>query len=116
MPVEEQVVSIFAGTNGYLDVIPVEDVKRFETELLDFLKARHGIVLETIRDKGTLPENDGLDAAVTSFAEQFEPSVEVVAEPDAEEQAEAETTVAGGRAEATLPEIEIERDDEDEDE
>ena len=116
MPVEEQVVSIFAGTNGYLDGIPVEDVKRFEHELLDFVKTRHGIVLETIRDKGTLPENDGLDEAVKQFAEQFEPTEELVAEPDAEEQADAETTVAGGRAEATLPEVEIDRDDEDEDE
>jgi len=109
MPVEEQVVSIFAGTKGYLDGIPVEDVKRFEHELLDFVKTRHGIVLETIREKGTLPENDGLDDAVKLFAEQFEPTVELVDEPDAEEQSDAETARAGGRAEATLPEVEIDR-------
>ncbi len=113
MPVEEQVVSIFAGTNGYLDDIEVEDVKRFESELLDFVKTRHGIILETVRDKGTLPDGDVLDDAVKAFAAQFEPSVEVVPEPDAEEQTEAETTLAGGRAEATLPEVEIDRDDED---
>ena len=77
MPVEEQVVSIFAGTNGYLDDIPVEDVKRFESELLDFVKTRHGVILETIRDKGTLPEDDGLDDAVKAFADQFEPSDDV---------------------------------------
>jgi F0F1-type ATP synthase alpha subunit len=68
MPVEEQVVSIYAGTNGYLDNIPVTDVKRFEGELLDFVKARYGVVLETIRDKGTLPDEDGLDDAVKAFA------------------------------------------------
>jgi F-type H+-transporting ATPase subunit alpha len=116
MPVEEQVVSIFAGTKGYLDDIEVEDVKRFESELLDFVKTRHGIILETIRDKGTLPEEDGLDTAVKAFAEQFQPTVEVAPEPDAEEQADAETTLAGGRAEATLPEVEIDRDDDEDDE
>src|SRR5207253_324435 len=41
MPVEEQVVSIFAGTGGYLDDIPVSDVKRFESELLDWFQTRH---------------------------------------------------------------------------
>ena len=88
----------------------------FEHELLDFVKTRHGIILETIRDKGTLPDNDGLDEAVKQFAEQFEPSVTLVDEPDAEAQADAEGHVVGGRAEAQLPEVEIERDDEDEDE
>ena len=38
---EEQIVSIFAGTNGYLDDIPTSDVQRFETELLDFVRTRH---------------------------------------------------------------------------
>src|SRR3982751_1985501 len=49
MPVEEQVVVIYAGTNGYLDDIPIKDVKRFEAELLDFVGARHGELLEEIR-------------------------------------------------------------------
>src|SRR4051812_29176276 len=86
MPVEEQVVSIFAGTKGYLDGIGVEDVKRFESELLDFVKTRYGVVVDEIRDKGTLP--DELEAAVTAFGEQFQPTVEAVpeVEPDAEEQ------------------------------
>ena len=108
-------VSIFAGTNGYLDAIPVEDVTRFESDLLDFVKTRYGTVLETIRDKGTLPEGDGLDEAVKAFADQFELSAEFIPEPNAEAQGDAETTVAGGRAEALLPEIEIDRHDEDED-
>jgi len=111
MPVEEQVVSIFAGTNGYLDPIPVEDVGRYEEELLLFMKTRHGALLEQIRETGALP--DGLDEAVTAFADQFEPSVDLVAEPDAEAQGDAEESLAGGRAEATLPEVEVDRDDED---
>src|SRR2546425_21529 len=40
MPVEEQVVSIFAGTNGYVDDIPTSDVRRFEAELLDYMRTR----------------------------------------------------------------------------
>src|SRR5436305_1921957 len=40
MPVEEQVIGIYAGTNGYLDDIPASDVRRFETELLDYMRLR----------------------------------------------------------------------------
>ena len=55
MPVEEQVVSVFAGTNGYLDHLPVSDVKRFETELLDWVRARKPELLAEIRDTGGAP-------------------------------------------------------------
>src|SRR5437773_272727 len=58
MPVELQVVSIFAGTNGYLDDLPIEDVRRFEGELHDFFRTRHADLLATIRDSGQLPEED----------------------------------------------------------
>ena len=50
MPVEEQVVSIFAGTNGYLDDLPVGDVRKFEAELLEFLRSRHSGLLDEIRN------------------------------------------------------------------
>src|SRR5215210_5141945 len=56
VPVEKQVISIWAGGNGYLDDIPVEDVQRFETELLEFMDASHPDVGEHIRAQGTLPE------------------------------------------------------------
>ncbi len=116
MPVEEQVVSIFAGTNGYLDPIPVSDVRRYEAELLDYLKARHGVILDHVRDTGALPDGDALEDAVKAFAEQFQVTEAAAAdEPDAEEQGDATSTLAGGRAEATLPEEEIDRpEDEDE--
>src|SRR5881394_2666612 len=52
MPVELQVVSIFAGTNGYLDDLPVEDVRRFESELHDFFRTRKADLLAAIRDTG----------------------------------------------------------------
>ncbi len=68
MPVEEQVVSIFAGTKGYLDDIDVSDVIRFERELLEFMRSRHGSMLSDLRSGG-LP--DGLGDVVQSFKDQF---------------------------------------------
>ena len=56
MPVEEQVISIYTGTNGHLDDLPVEDVQRFEAELLDALKTRHAGLLDEIRTTGSMPE------------------------------------------------------------
>src|SRR3954454_112135 len=76
MPVEEQVVSIFAGTGGYLDDVPVSDVRRFESELHDYSRTRHGDILDTIRDSGQLPEGDALADAVNAFKEQFSVSEE----------------------------------------
>jgi F-type H+-transporting ATPase subunit alpha len=116
MAVENQVAVIAAGTGGYLDGIPVEDVQRFEAELLIHLEAAHSGLLAHIRDNGTLPDDDALENAIAGFAEQFEPTEGVGPdEPDAEEQGEAETGMAGGRAEAILPEEEISRDDGDDD-
>ncbi|MGV8895655.1 MAG: F0F1 ATP synthase subunit alpha [Rhodoglobus sp.] len=63
MPVEKQVVSIWAGTNGKLDEVPVEDVLRFETELHDHL-ARHTKVLDTLRETNVLD-----DATVTALGD-----------------------------------------------
>src|SRR6202789_4500183 len=71
MPVEEQVVVIYAGTRGWLDTVPVEDVIRFEAELLTDFRAKHTDLLAHIRDTGTLPESDQLDAAVKSFVDSF---------------------------------------------
>ena len=66
MAVEDQVVSIFAGTNGYLDDIPSSDVGRFETELLDYMRTRKADLMATIRDKGSLPEGDALAGPSTT--------------------------------------------------
>ena len=49
MPVEEQVVSIFAGTKGYLDDVPVGDVRRFESELIDYIRTTHGALLDELK-------------------------------------------------------------------
>jgi len=67
-PVEEQVVSVWTGTNGYLDDLDVDDVLPFETALLDHLR-RNTEILDTIRDSGTLDEEteESLRKAVESF-------------------------------------------------
>ena len=74
MPVEEQVVSIFAGTKGYLDGLKVADVGRFEAELLRAVRGSHPEVLEAIRSSGTLSDDTQaklksvLDNLVKTFA------------------------------------------------
>jgi len=71
MPVEEQVVSIFTGTKGYLDDIAVSDVRRFENELLDHMRTRHSSVLSGIRQdpKADVPKD--LAYIVKSFKASF---------------------------------------------
>jgi F-type H+/Na+-transporting ATPase subunit alpha len=57
MPVERQVVSVWAGTNGYLDDVPVGDVGRFESEFLDFIGRSHGGIYDSIRETGALSDD-----------------------------------------------------------
>ncbi len=68
MPVEEQVVSIFAGTKGFLDDIPVSDVRRFETELLGYMRSRHASLLADLRSSAV---PDALTDAVAAFKSEF---------------------------------------------
>ncbi|MEA5456103.1 F0F1 ATP synthase subunit alpha [Sinomonas sp. JGH33] len=71
-PVEEQVVSIWAGTNGHLDDVPVEDVRRFETDFLEYLKHRTSI-LTTLAQTSRLEEDtvEALKSAVKDFKQGF---------------------------------------------
>jgi F-type H+-transporting ATPase subunit alpha len=71
MPVEEQVVSIYAGTSGALDDIPADEVGRFERDLLDWFRSRHAGLLAVIRDTGALPDGDELEVAVKDYKQQF---------------------------------------------
>jgi F-type H+/Na+-transporting ATPase subunit alpha len=105
LPVEEQVVSVYAGTRGHLDDVPVGDVRRFETELLEFVRTRHGDLLEQVRSAGALPADDALEGPIRSFKEQFSPSDgSPPATPgggdaprtDAESAAEGGTALVGG--------------------
>jgi len=75
-PVEEQVVSIWAGTNGFLDDVPVEDVSRFESDFLEYLRRSHAGILQSIRETLTLPEETvtSLKDAIAEFRKGFETS------------------------------------------
>jgi F-type H+-transporting ATPase subunit alpha len=74
MPVEQQVVSLYSGTRGYLDPIPVGDVQRFEAELLEYFSSRHADIVEAIRTTGAIPDVDAFEAGIREFAERFTPS------------------------------------------
>ena len=56
-PVEHQVVSIWAGTNGFLDIVPVKDIRRFEAEFLDFLSRKHQGIFDAILSTGKLEDS-----------------------------------------------------------
>jgi F-type H+-transporting ATPase subunit alpha len=84
MPVERQVVSIWAGINGYLDEVPAGDVRRFENELLDFVERQHPGVYDALRETGKLDDELAarLKEAVEEFAGRFRPSSGERAESD----------------------------------
>ncbi|GLK73000.1 F0F1 ATP synthase subunit alpha [Ancylobacter dichloromethanicus] len=73
LKVEEQVVVIYAGTNGYLDVLPVSKVREFEQGLLLFLRSKHADILDTIRTSKELSKDtaDKLVKALDAFAKTF---------------------------------------------
>ena len=113
MKVEEQVVSLFAGTQGYLDDIPVEDVSRFENGLLDLVRSQHTGLLSEIVSSGAVDE-DALNSIITSYSESFESSdgssgISV----EAQEQPDADTQMVD--SDITLPETDIARGQDSED-
>jgi F-type H+-transporting ATPase subunit alpha len=72
--VERQVVSVWAGTGGYLDDVPVEEVRRFEDEFLDYLQRSHDGVYASIRETGELTDDTAtvLKDAVEEFRRGFD--------------------------------------------
>jgi F-type H+/Na+-transporting ATPase subunit alpha len=72
-PVERQVASIWAGTNGHLDEVPVSDIRRFEAEFLDYIGRSHSEVYDAIVQTGKLGDDvaSGLERAITDFKKQF---------------------------------------------
>jgi len=73
-PVERQVASIWAGTTGHLDDVPVDDVRRFESEFLDFLGRSHGGVYDAILGTGKLGDDvaSELETAIEEFKREFQ--------------------------------------------
>ncbi|HLN17307.1 MAG TPA: F0F1 ATP synthase subunit alpha [Acidimicrobiales bacterium] len=72
VPVEEQVLVIYAGTNGWTDEVPVPEVQRFETEVREYFRGNHGDLLAQIRTTGSLPDEKALDDALRTFLEGFD--------------------------------------------
>jgi F-type H+-transporting ATPase subunit alpha len=72
-PMEEEVASVWSGTTGKLDDVPLEDIRRFEREFLDYLKRDHKAVLDTIRSTNALSDDSVtlLENAISSFKKQF---------------------------------------------
>ncbi len=64
MPVEEQVLVIYAGSNGWVDDVAVSEVRRFEAELLEFMRSSHPEILDGVRTTGALPDESELKAAL----------------------------------------------------
>ncbi|GAC1530519.1 MAG: F0F1 ATP synthase subunit alpha [Marmoricola sp.] len=75
-PLDEMTVSLWIGTTGRLDIVPVEDVLRFEGEFLDYLRLSHAGILSTIRESTKFEDDTeaALAAAYDSFLDQFETS------------------------------------------
>jgi F-type H+-transporting ATPase subunit alpha len=73
MPVEEQVVSIFAGVNGFIDNVPTEAVTRFEGALLSHMRSDHADTLAAIRDTKALDDatSDKLKSVIGDFVKTF---------------------------------------------
>ncbi len=73
MPFEEQTVSIYAGTNGFLDGIPVNRVNEYESQMLDYMRREHGSVLTEIRTSKKFEGEvaDKTKAALEAFGKQF---------------------------------------------
>ncbi|RFS81914.1 F0F1 ATP synthase subunit alpha [Actinomadura spongiicola] len=86
-PAEQEVVSVWAGTSGELDDVPVEDIRRFEREFLDYVEREQGGVLTTIRETGKLSDDalTNLKNAITEFKKGFQTSEgEILAEEPVE--------------------------------
>jgi F-type H+-transporting ATPase subunit alpha len=79
MPVEKQVASLFAGTNGYIDDIPLEHVQRYERELLETLELKHADLLQSIAEKKDLTDDitAKLKSVLKDFTESFKATVKV---------------------------------------
>ncbi|TCB95719.1 F0F1 ATP synthase subunit alpha [Micromonospora zingiberis] len=103
-PVQDEIVSVWAGTEGKLDDVPVGDVRRFETQFLEHLRRKHSATLQAIADNKWDDEIiAALDAAVTEFKQGFlgredERTVnEAPAEPlEGESEHETVTRYSGG--------------------
>ncbi len=71
LPVEDEVLILYALTHGFLDAIPVPDIQRYELELYDYFASNYNDLLDVIRTTGDLPEEAKLNEALKNFNEGF---------------------------------------------
>ena len=98
-PVPEMTASLWTGTSGRLDKVPTEDVARFESEFLDYLRREHDGILSTIRETRDFSDDtaSSLESAYDSFLDQFETS-------------DGQSIKAGKEEHEALPEDELEQE------
>ena len=74
LPMEEQVISIYSGVNGYLDKVSIENISKFETDLMNLIKSSHKDILKSIRDEKALTDSteEKLKKAIEEFLKTFE--------------------------------------------
>ncbi|HEL2325507.1 TPA: F0F1 ATP synthase subunit alpha [Streptococcus suis] len=70
LPVEKQVLILYALTNGYLDSVPIDDILAFEEELYAYFDLHYDNLLDVIRTTKDLPDTDELNAAIQAFKDQ----------------------------------------------
>ncbi|GAB4425473.1 MAG: F0F1 ATP synthase subunit alpha [Turneriella sp.] len=71
MPVEKQVVSIYAATKGFMDKVPVQNIRDYEDKLLDFIEKTHNEFYVTIRDTKGLPDEGKLNSVLQDFTDSY---------------------------------------------
>jgi F-type H+-transporting ATPase subunit alpha len=78
LPVEKQILLIYAGSQGYVDEIPVEALKQYERELMEFVTSKHAGALKLLADKAELTDDvkQGLNKALDEFKRQFVPKAD----------------------------------------
>ena len=94
MAIPQQVIVLFAGTNGFTDDIPVEQVAAFEKELLRFLSSSHPEIAETIAKEKAI--SDATDKALRAAIEEFKKSSPIIQKVEARPAASAEQAPKGG--------------------
>jgi F-type H+-transporting ATPase subunit alpha len=72
VPVEEQVLVVYAGTRGWADTVPVSEVRRFELELREHFRAHHADLFTHIRTTGNMPDGEALEGGLKHFLEGFD--------------------------------------------
>jgi F-type H+/Na+-transporting ATPase subunit alpha len=103
LPVEKQVLIIFAASNKYLDDLPVDQCRRFEKELYPFLETNYNGLLKSLREKKAFDDAIKAEAkkALDEFSEQFKATLKDEQERAKEKRAEGEKDQAGAHAEKT---------------